>query len=121
MNTNLQRVRDVIADAPDDLLDMATTGHPSCGSPGCIVGWALTLFPNKAGVEEEFQHIYDKLDLTREQGDNLSLATGSWLSINSLAITKDEVLTAIDSLLVDPARVMPAWPKRVQNALERWT
>lgn len=105
----LSKVRELIAEAEPDLTDMCRVGVPHCGAPGCIMGWARADGP--------FEEAYPALGLTRTQGDNLSLGNLSPYEISQLKITKAEVLTALDSLLEDPKREMPAWPKRVIEAL----
>lgn len=122
-NANLQRVREVIAAAPEEMIDMSVTGNPGCGSPGCIVGWALTLFPLPADtqLEDMFIETYEVLGLNKDQGDNLTLALLPIPLLAQQEITKAEVLTAIDSLLVDPERVMPEWPERVVTTIENWS
>lgn len=115
MTTNLQRVRDLIAAAPDDMTDMAQVGDPTCGTPGCIIGWAKSLSPELH--DAEFPELFKALGLTVEQGDNLSLGMAPTPEISALDITKDEVLAAIDSLLEDPHRITPQWPKRVRSLL----
>jgi hypothetical protein len=119
MNPNLKLVRDRIAEAPEHMTDMSTTGMPACGSPGCIIGWAQSLSPELVGAP--FHTIYAALGLDEEQGNNLSLGLAPTPLIAQNHITKDEVLTAIDSLLVDPTRVMPKWPNRVRSIAENWS
>ena len=118
MNPNLKLVRDRIAEAPERLLDMSETGMPHCGTPGCIIGWAQSLKPELVGAN--FNVIYGALGLDEEQGNNLSLGLAPTQLIAQNNITKAEVLTAIDSLLADPTRVMPKWPARVRSIAENW-
>ena len=111
----LKQVRDLIAAAEPELTDMARVGEPTCGTPGCIMGWAQSLSPELR--DAEFPELYEALGLTVEQGDNLSLGLCCTPEISAQDITKDEVLAAIDSLIFDPTRTMPAWPSRVRSLL----
>jgi hypothetical protein len=112
---SLKLVRDLIAAAEPELTDMARVGAPTCGSPGCIMGWAQSLSPELH--EAEFPELYEALGLRPEQGNNLSLGLCCIPEISALDITKDEVLRAIDSVLENPDRTMPAWPTRVRRLL----
>ena len=113
--TLLQTVRDLIAAAEPELTDMAQVGAPGCGTPGCIIGWAKSLSPELH--DAEFPELFKTLGLTVEQGDNLSLGLCCTPEISAQDITKEEVLRAIDSLIENPDRVMPAWPSRVRSLL----
>lgn len=113
--TLLQTVRDLIAAAEPELTDMSMVGNPPCGTPGCIMGWAQSLSPELH--DAEFLELYEALGLTVEQGDNLSLGMCCTPEISAQDITKDEVLAAIDSLIFNPTRIMPAWPSRVRSLL----
>lgn len=112
---NLKKVRRLIEIAEPDMIDMARLGRPSCGTPGCIAGWALVAAGDPYGSFHDARRF---LNMGMEQSDNLFIGTMAERHIECLKITKDEVLTAVDSLIADPERVMPAWPDRVVEAME---
>jgi hypothetical protein len=102
---NIQKVRDVIASAPATKLDMSRHGSPStkrgCGTAGCIIGWANTIWPPASGADKgkRFTHAYEQLGLDFATGQRLAL--GDWCAweIQTAGIKKDEVLSVLDHLI----------------------
>lgn len=117
MKLTLQTLRDTIAHAEPDMVDMAVLGMPQCGSPGCIVGWAgAILYPQGMAPypPDLFSEVYDQLGINKLTGDAMSLGNMGHRDIHDLRITKSEVLACLDNLIAE-GRV--AWPRRVATAL----
>lgn len=111
---NLTIVRQLIADAPDDLVDMREVGNPkNCGSPRCIAGWACTAMPDYNAFEPSLAQARDFLGLTPQQANYLFLSHLGPQAIGR--IDKLTTLAAIDSLI--EGRPLPTWPARIEKEL----
>lgn len=103
---NIQRlttVRDYMAGLPPEWIDMSDTNT-------CIAGYTCELF---APIDiPTCMDAADILEMPWPQAWQLFLAHLPARDIDDFALTKDEVLAAIDSTINTGA---PVWPERVQD------
>lgn len=114
-DANLRLVRRFIHIAEPSLVDMSDVGAPGCGTPGCIIGWALYASGNPSCGDWKAARNF--MDLEPKLFDRLTLANFADCEIARHRLTKQDVLTAIDSVLANPNIVMPNWPPAVQRMI----
>jgi len=114
-HTNLMLVRRFIQTAEPALVDMSDVGAPGCGTPGCIIGWAL--YAAGSDRHADWKAARRFMDLKSQLFDRLTLANFADFEIAKHNLTKDDVLTAIDSVLANPNIEMPNWPPAVHRMI----
>lgn len=69
---NILRVRDAIAAAPSEMVDMTDYGSPDCGTAGCIIGWTRAVFAPGSNFGDDGEYLAKaKLELFSEDFEAL--------------------------------------------------
>ena len=114
-DANLRLVRRFIQTAEPSLVDMSDVGAPGCGTPGCIIGWALYAAGNARHADWRVARTF--MGLPPQLFDRLTLANFPGYEIKAHELDKHDVLRAIDSVLANPNIEMPNWPLAVQKMI----